>query len=138
MVKVRRYLRHLPQLDGPLLQVTGLMFGDWNIEGAHELPDLQYTITTVKAPFLYEWCKEQMFWDMDEREDTDIPAGHRIVLVEEEVTSWGANEVYQLYHEEGWYLNRYLLCYENKIVDIAFDWEPTANDMAIVNQNLNP
>ena len=114
------------------------MFGDWNIEGAHELPDLQYTITTVNVPSLYKWCKEQMFWDMDERNDTDIPAGHRIVLTELDPASWGANEVYRLYHEEGWYLNRYLLCYENKIVDIAFDWEPTANDMAIVNQKLNP
>lgn len=114
------------------------MFGDWNVEGFHELPDLQYAITIVKAPFLYEWCKEQMFWDMDERKDTDLPAGHRIVLMEVDPASWGANEVYQLYHEEGWYLNRYLLCYEDKIIEICFDWEPSPEEMALVGQKLNP
>lgn len=56
------------------------MFGDWNAEGFHELPDIQYTITTVKVPFIYKWCKEQMYWDMDESRDTDLPAGHRTVL----------------------------------------------------------
>ena len=113
------------------------MFGDWNVEGFHELPDLQYTITTVKVPFIYEWCKDQMFWDLDESKDTDIPVGHRIVLKEDNSDSWGANVVYRLYHEEGWYLNWYLLCYEDKIIDIRFDWEPTIEDMAIVNQKLN-
>ena len=114
------------------------MFGDWNVEGFHELPDLQYTITTVKIPFIYEWCKEQMYWDMDESRDTDLPVGHRIVLQEEDPTPWGANEVYRLYHEEGWYLTRYLLCYDNRIIDIRFDWESTTDDMAIVSQKLNP
>ena len=114
------------------------MFGDWNVEDFHELPDLQYTITTVKIPFIYEWCKEQMYWDMDESRDTDLPVGHRIVLQEEDPTPWGANEVYRLYHEEGWYLTRYLLCYDNRIIDIRFDWESTTDDMAIVSQKLNP
>lgn len=114
------------------------MFGDWNVEGFYELPDLQYTITTVKVPFIYEWCKEQMYWDMDESKDTDIPVGHRIILKEDNSVPWGANEVYRLYHEEGWYLNRYLLCYEDRIIDIRFDWEPTPADMAIVEEKLNP
>ena len=114
------------------------MFGDWNIEGFHELPDLQYTITTVKAPFIYEWCRDQIFWDMDESKDSDFPTGHRNVLKEQDPTPWGANEVYRLYQEEGWYMNWYLLCYEDKIIEIRFDWEPTTEDMAIVKQKLNP
>ena len=114
------------------------MFGDWNIEGFHELPDLQYTITTVKAPFIYEWCRDQIFWDMDESKDSDFPTGHRNILKEQDPTPWGANEVYRLYQEEGWYMNWYLLCYEDKIIEIRFDWEPTTEDMAIVKQKLNP
>lgn len=35
-------------------------------------------------------------------------------------------------------MNWYLLCYEDRIVDIRFDWEPATDDMAIVNQKLNP
>ena len=114
------------------------MFGDWNVEGFHELPDLQYTITTVKIPFIYEWCKDQMYWDLDESDNKDIPVGHRLVLKEQDPSPWGANEVYRLYQEEGWYMNWYLLCYEDRIIDIRFDWEPTTDDMAIVNQKLNP
>ena len=114
------------------------MFGDWNVEGFHELPDLQYTITTVKIPFIYEWCKDQMYWDLDESDNKDIPVGHRLVLKEQDPSPWGANEVYRLYQEEGWYMNWYLLCYEDRIIDIRFDREPTTDDMAIVSQKLNP
>ena len=67
-----------------------------------------------------------------------IPVGHRLVLKEQDPSPWGANEVYRLYQEEGWYMNWYLLCYEDRIIDIRFDWEPTTDDMAIVNQKLNP
>ncbi len=89
-------------------------------------------------PGLYEWCKNEMFRDLDETDDDDIPVGHRLVLKEQDPTPWGAKEVYRLYQEEGWYMNWYLLCYEDRIIDIRFDWEPTAADMAIVNQKLNP
>ena len=113
------------------------MYGDWTAEDFHELPDIQYTITSVKMTFLYQWCKEEMFRDMDESDDQDIPVGHRLVLKEQDPSPWGAKEVYRLYQEEGWYMNWYLLCYEDRIIDIRFDWEPTVDDMAIVNQKLN-
>lgn len=114
------------------------LYGNWDIEGSGELPDLKYTVTTVNMPFLYDWCKEQMYRDIDERDDEDIPTGLRNVLKPENASEWGAVEVYRVYNEEGWWLNRYLICYEERIVDIRFDWEPTAEDMAIVNQKLNP
>ena len=33
--------------------------------------------------------------------------------------------------------NDYLLCYDNLIVEISFDWEPTAEQMAIVGEKLS-
>ena len=114
------------------------LYGNWDIDGGGELPDLKYSITTVKLPLLYDWCKDQMYRDMDESEDGDIPAGHRNVLKPEDASEWSAVEVYRVYNEEGWWLNRYLICYEDRVVDIRFDWEPTAEDMAIVSQKLNP
>ena len=114
------------------------MYGDWNIEGSHMLPDLQYTITTIKIPFFYERAKAQMFRDLDETDETDIPVGHRLVYKEVDARAWGANEVHQIFNEEGYSLNWYLLCYDNAIIEIRFDWEPTTDDMAIVNQKLNP
>lgn len=114
------------------------MYGDWNIEGSRTLPDLQYTITTVKVPFFYDWAKAQMYRDLDETDDTNIPLGHRLVWKEVDAGAWGAYEAYQIFNEEGYSLNWYLLCYDDTIIEIRFDWEPTAKDMAIVNKKLNP
>lgn len=114
------------------------IFGNWELEDFHKLYDLQYTITTVKVPFLYDWCREQMYRDLDESDDSDVPAGHRMVYTQQDPEPWGANEAYRLYHEEGWYMNWYLLCYDDRIIEIGFDWKPTADDMQIVNEKLNP
>ena len=114
------------------------MYGDWRQEDFHELPDLQYTITTIKVPFLYDWCKNQLYNDLDETNNPDVPVGHRLIYHEIDASPWGAKVAYQIYQEEGYYLNWYLLCYNDRIIDIRFDWEPTTEDMAIVNQKLNP
>ena len=79
-----------------------------------------------------------MYWDLDESDDKEIPVGHRLVLKEHDPIPWGANEVNRLYQEEGWYMKWYLLCYEDRIIDIRFDWEPTTDHMTIVDQKLNP
>lgn len=113
------------------------MYGDWSIEGFHILPDLQYTITTVKVPFFYEWAKAQMYRNLDETNDNDIPVGHRLIYKEVDANTWRANEAYQIFNEEGYSLNWYLLCYDNVIIEIRFDWEPSTEDMSIVNQKLN-
>lgn len=63
-------------------------FAHWDVEGAHQMPDLTYTVTTVKVPFLYDWCKKQTYWDADER-NNDIPEGHRLVYKEVDAAPWG-------------------------------------------------
>lgn len=112
-------------------------FPHWEQEDFSQLPDLRYDLVYVKVPALYDWCKNQMFYSLDETDDHDIPEGHRLVYVAQDLIPWGANEVYQIYQEEGWYMNWYLICYDNKILEIRFDWEPDIDDMAIVNQKLN-
>ena len=99
--------------------------------------NLRYIITTVKVPFLYKWCAEQIFWDEDES-NNGIPEGHRSIYKETDASYWGADAAYRLYHEEGWWRNTYLLYYDDRIIEIHFSWEPTEDDMAIVNQKLNP
>ena len=118
-------------------QRTVNMFGNWELENFHELPDLEYTVTTVKVPFLYDWCAKQLYNDKDET-NNDIPEGHRNVYKQVDAASWGASAAYRLYQEEDWWMNTYLLFYDDMIIDISFDWEPTADDMSIVNQKLNP
>ena len=52
-------------------------FIHWDYRDQQSLPDLRYDITIVKMPWLYEWCKNEMFKDMDESDNKDIPVGHR-------------------------------------------------------------
>jgi len=112
-------------------------FPHWDYEGFHELPDLEYTDTTVKVPALYNWCKAQIFRDADET-NNNIPEGHRNVYKEVDAAPWGAELAYRIYQEEGWWENQYLLCYKDRIIEIEFDWEPSAEDMAITENKLNP
>ena len=109
----------------------------FSLEGTSSAPDLKYTIVTVKVPFLYDWCKEQMYYEQDETH-SDWPVGNRMIYKEQDPSAWGAKEVYRLYSEEGWWTYTYLLCYENQIVEIRFDWEPSEEQIAIVCQKLNP
>ena len=119
-------------------QQTVQIYPDWKQEGFGELPSIDYTVTTVNIPALYGWCKEQVYWEMDESRDSEIPSGHRNVLKQQDPAPWGAAEAYRVYNEEGWWLNRYLICYEESIIELRFDWEPTAADMAIAAEKLKP
>ena len=58
--------------------------------------------------------------------------------IAQDAMSWGANEVYRLYDSVYGWENKYLLCYDDLIVEINFDWEPTQEQMKIVGEKLNP
>ena len=109
----------------------------FSLEGTSNVPDLRYTVIIVKLPFLYDWCKEQIYYEQDETY-SDWPVGNRMIYKEQDTSAWGAKEAYRLYSEEGWWTNTYLLCYEDRIIEIRFDWEPTPEQMETVRQKLNP
>lgn len=99
-------------------------------------PEMQYRIVRIKAPFLYDWVLDMMLEEFDHNyaypDDPDWEKHESI-----DPAPWGANIAYQLFlGDEAHY--RYLLCYEHSIIEIDIDWEPTTDDMAIVNQKLNP
>lgn len=48
----------------------------------------------------------------------------------------GCEEAYRLYDLEYGVENKYLLCYDNLLVEIDFDWEPTAAQKAVVSEKL--
>ena len=102
-----------------------------------EMPDLEYTITEIKLPFLYEFCKNSL---LNERKDEKTVEGQVDFYDHYEPidpTPWEAKEAYQLYWSYGDFIDRYLLCYEKRIVDIIFFWEPTSEQMAIVADKLS-
>ena len=101
-------------------------------------PKLDYSITTVKMPFMYEFCKKALLDDFvhdyghPEPED-DMWEEH----IKIDATPWGANEAYQLKLGGEMYM-RFLLCYDNCIVEIEFerDWQLTSEQMKIVAEKL--
>jgi len=103
-----------------------------DVENHGDLPRLEYTIVAIHLPALYELCRNEM---MNEREY--IGKVRRNQYQEADAEAWGANEAYRLYDLEYGVENTWLLCYEEQIVEIQFDWEPTKEQMAIVNRKLN-
>jgi len=97
-----------------------------------------YEITQIHADFMYILIRDDL---MDSIADD-------VKLVPIDAAQWGANEAYRyqvtdyrtngfvITYSPGDWTNRYFLCYDGCIVDISFNWEPTAEQMAIVGQKL--
>ena len=99
-------------------------------------PEMQYRIVHVKAPFLYNWVLDLMLEEFDHNYAyPDDPGWKDDRSVNPE--PWGAEQAYQLYlgdeaHE------RYLLCYEDHIIEIDLDWTPKDNEKVIIAEKLLP
>ena len=99
-------------------------------------PEMSYRIVEVKASFLYDWVLELMLEDFDHNYAyPDEP--NYVEFQKIDAAPWGAQEACQLLlGGEAQY--RYLLCYEDTIIEIDLDWEPTVEQMAIIATKLNP
>ena len=107
----------------------------FDAEHYREMPDLNYTITEVKLPFLYDLCRNSLLKDrQDEIVDGQVVFAEHYDQID--AAPWRANEAYRLYWSGG-YIEHYLLCYENRIVEISFSWEPATRQMAIVADKLS-
>ncbi|MDO5401391.1 MAG: DUF2812 domain-containing protein [Eubacteriales bacterium] len=114
----RLTMQQRPRLDAPHFQ---------------ELPSLSYTVTEVKLPWLYGFCREQL---LSERKDQVYDGGILVDRYEPvDPAPWGAEEAYRVYWSSG-YLDKYLLCYNRTLVELTLDWEPTAEQMGIVGEKL--
>lgn len=109
----------------------------FDAEDYQEMPTLRYTLVTVKMPFLYDTCKNQMYDDLDETDSTSIPEGHQAYLEKTDAAPWGAEAAYHVKNQShDWDSGQYLLCYADSIVEIRFDWEVTEAHKAIVGELL--
>ena len=109
----------------------------YDAENYKDIPQLEYSMTIINVPLLYEMCKNHTIDKTDETDNTNIPEGFKRVYLKQDPTPWKANEVYQLAYQDTGTLNSYLLCYDDIIIEISFDWEPTTEQMAIVGKKLN-
>ena len=108
----------------------------YDAENRGDIPKLEYTVTEIRAPFLYEMCRNQAIDKQDETDNANIPEGFKRVYLEQDPAPWKANEAYRLAYQDTGALNRYLLCYDGRIIEISFDWEPDAAQMAVVAEKL--
>lgn len=105
-------------------------------DSAHfsDMPELSYAVTEIKFPSLYEFCKESLL----ESEQDDIQNGKTVFVNHYEPVDpapWRAEDAYQLRWSSG-YVYRYLLCYNSRIVEIRFGWEPSEEQMGVTADKL--
>ena len=74
---------------------------------------------TVKADFLYDFCKNDMLDNMGDGQWVDS-------------APWGAEQAYYACRTDSATPIRYLLWYPNRIVELRMDWTPTPEQMAII------
>ena len=84
-------------------------------------PTMQYTITEVKMPFLYDFVVGQLYHQYDEWLGYDSTCEY----VETDATAWGADKAWQLY-KDGKPDTAFLICYDKYILEVSVDWELTA------------
>ena len=118
-----------------LLEVTE--YEQDHIRGGPERVSLQidYRIIDIKLPFLYNTIKQSLLNErQDEIHDDFIFTDHYEPI---DAAPWQALEAYQL-HWSGSILSQYLVCFENRIVEIGFYWEATPEQIAIAAEKLRP
>lgn len=87
-------------------------------------------------PFLYDLCKNSLVnAKKDKIVDGQIDFYEHYEPVDP--TPWNAEEAYRLYWGSGHFVDQYLLCYERRIVEITFDWEPTTEQITIAAKRLS-
>ena len=113
-----------------------LQFPDFDSAHFAELPSMEYEIVQVKMPWLYKTCKNTMFDKLDDSDELTEYDDFAKVLRPEDAAPWGAKNVYRQHYLDGSIVNRYLLCYEDRIVSITFDWEVTDAQKQIVGEKI--
>ena len=95
----------------------------------NDLPGLDYTITFIKKPFLYNICKNSSVNEnREEVVDGKLMSTQHYEPIKE--GQWQANEAYR-WRRDNEFTNKYLLIYENHMVEIEFSQEPTNEEIAI-------
>lgn len=99
-------------------------------------PSLEYRIVQVKLPFLYDLCFNTMVQNLAHNMGTPEPMPDAWIQARTtDASPWGADAAYQLFLG-GEPQNRYLICYENVIVEMDFDWAVTAEQMRKVSETV--
>lgn len=99
-----------------------------------EQPELEYRIVDVKVPFLYDFCLNTLLESGGDAWSEDIYGN---VTYDEyrqiDAAPWCADAAYQEYNGD-YANNKFILCYDDLIVEFDPDWEMTQEQMAVVSE----
>lgn len=94
---------------------------------------MDYTILVIRMPFLYDFCKDELITKYDDLYE-DYPfvgeSGYRKV----DMPQWDALEVYRYYDYDDEEENDYIVCYEDRILQIDFSWDVTDEEIEKVRE----
>ncbi len=109
-------------------------YRQWPVPDGRRVPDLEYTVTRLKLPFLYGFLRDGLL-----RQETDVFQNGTLVYENHYVPTdpgpWGAEEAYQVIIE-GDLVNWYLVCYKDWFLEIRFDWPPTEEQIKLAVEKL--
>ncbi len=94
-------------------------------------PTMQYTVTEVKLPFLYDFVVDTLYHHYDEWKGWDSTYEY----IETDGTAWGASKAWELYRN-GESDNAFLVCYDKYVLEISADWEFTAEQKQRIGDSL--
>ncbi len=97
-------------------------FAKWGERGDAAVPELRYEIVQAKSKWVYDILFDYIFDDIDTPYKSDIPDEMQPKLIPQEEKLWNADKVWRL-ELDGRQTGQYLLCIEDKIIDITFYFE---------------
>lgn len=101
------------------------------VPNGEDAPDLQYEIMDVRGGGLYDLCLED-YLDLTLWNEGDGPAYR---FVEVDPVPWQAEMVYRKQCGAEW-MNTYVICWEDRIVEFRPDWELTEDQIAVAAEKL--
>ena len=118
---------------------TSLLLSRLEVEQGHhfddgpsaDIPHMRYYLYQVNIPGLYYFFESQM------KRTVLLSYGNDTKLAEVDSALFGADKAYRLAGADGEQFNRYILCYNNMLVDIEFNWPLTEEQMSIVGKQLS-
>ena len=115
-----------------LAQYVARQHPRFDAENYRDLPTLEYTVTQVKIPALYDMCKNALLAEYDGSDE--YWEGRTYTPIDP--APWGAAEAYRVMDEEYGPWNIYLLCYPDRFVEFRPDGELTPGQMALAGERL--
>ena len=61
---------------------------------------------------------------------------YKLGYAEVDPAPWGADKVYRIRYDDDHYGNRFVICWDDRIAELVFSWDPTDEQIAIASQKI--